>query len=141
MPPIAASKPLEKEPQGSAIELRLQVLDDKIERASRLTSDWDSYGSPAPSDLAVTNARVGLRVSRLVKNLPATIVPSAEGGIALCWDTAARHAYIEFSNEGTAIFVMYEGDREPSVAEIPSDLPSIAEATMTIQGFLSNNTR
>jgi hypothetical protein len=120
----------------TATNLRLQALALKIDSAVELRPNWNSYGAPCPS---VESAELARRVLTLAstRSLPSTVIPSADGGIALCWDADDRHAYIEFGNDGDAVVGTYPGPTEAAVAEfVPSD-SNILDAISKIQRFMS----
>jgi hypothetical protein len=120
----------------SAHELRLDVLNAKLERVALLEADWDSYGAAVPSKLAISRAEQGLRLSRLLRQLPTTIVPSAEGGLALCWDSHAKHGYIEYANDATVLLALYDRNSEAAVEEISPSLDSVTSAINKIRQYL-----
>jgi hypothetical protein len=121
----------------SGIDLRLQVLKDKLDRARSLKSGWDSYGAPAPNGLTIDRASEGLRISRLRRNLPSTVVASAEGGIALCWDSRSKHAYIEYTNDASVVLAMYDLRETLAVDELSPSIESIAEAINRVGRFIT----
>jgi hypothetical protein len=121
---------------ASATDLRVEVLRWKVECASRLQDDWDSYGAAPPNRDAVRWAQRALNLTLAEWELPSTVVPSADGGIALCWDAGSRHAYIEFDNDGTAIVAMYVSVESPSLSEFePTDAAILLEIG-NIQRFM-----
>jgi hypothetical protein len=120
----------------SGTELRMQLLKRRIDFASEIQEGWDSYASPPPSPDAVKWARRALDLALIARALPSTIVPSADGGIALCWDSNDKHAYIEFDNDGSAVAAMYQGMGEPDVKDfLPAD-PWILEKIGLLQQFM-----
>src|SRR5579862_194065 len=74
---------------------------------ANLKSNWDTYGAPAPNQVALENAaRVLTRMAPFDLSL-VSIVPSAEGGVGFCFSVGDRYADLESSNEGDILGVKY----------------------------------
>lgn len=79
-----------------------------IESLRGLPHDWNGYGSERPNETAIYNARsvlMALADSELAL-FPDRVVPSAEGGIAICFVADERYADIECFNSGDAAGVV-----------------------------------
>lgn len=72
----------------------------KLDEMLNLKDGWNSYKAPAPSAIAVENARVFL-VELEKQNFlsPRRVMPSAVGGVGVTLGEA-RHVYVEFYNHG-----------------------------------------
>jgi hypothetical protein len=116
--------------------LLIEDPDAKLTKIAALGENWDSYGAVPPDAQSVISARLALRLANSDRTLPQAVVPSAEGGVSLCWDMGAKHAYIEFGNDGTAVVATYEGDGEPYIREFHPDIPSITDGLQTVCNFM-----
>jgi hypothetical protein len=117
---------------------QLDALLHTVKKLRDLQPDWDSYGAPVPSDAALRLADGALRRAFATKSLPQSIVPSAEGGVALCWDRDERHAYVEFDNDGGAVAVSYRGMDDPQIIEMRGeDTAAIDAQVEAIRRFFS----
>jgi hypothetical protein len=121
----------------SATALRVAVLSEKIDNAAMLPVGWDSYCALPPNHEAIALARRALATARNVFALPSTITASADGGIALCWDSAERRAYIEFDNDGSAVIAMYDRTSEPYVSEFDPST-HLSDAVSLAHYYISN---
>lgn len=101
-----------------------------------LKSNWDSYGAPAPSEVAIENAVRILERMRPFDLTLASIVPSAEGGIGFCFAKDDRYADIESSNEGDIIGVRYVGMQTPVLIETDGTDASIETALQQIRDHI-----
>ena len=101
-----------------------------------LKSNWDSYGAPAPSEVAVENAVRILEHMRPFDLTVASMVPSAEGGIGFCFVKDDRYADIECSNDGEIIGVRYVGMQTPVLIETDGTDASIETALQQIRDHI-----
>ena len=111
---------------------RYSSLLAKIDRLKSLSSNWDSYAAPGPSPSTRVSADKVVRRAFEMHCLPDAVVPSAEGGVAVCWDSLQKHAYIEFDNDGTAIYARYRENDEPVLREFS------VEDLDAIDGFIND---
>jgi hypothetical protein len=108
----------------------------QIYSLAELRSNWDSYGAPAPNDIALENANRILKLMRPF-DLPLTnIVASAEGGIGFCFVLGKRYADIESSNEGEIIGVRYVGMEAPVLIQTDGTDDSIKAALQEIRNHV-----
>ena len=98
-------------PQWSDVVLVSELSQWQIEAIRKLLQlltlprDWDSYGSPPPSEVAVTAAVrliLGIDVDYFVTP---RIVPVSGGGVQLEWSLGPREVEIEISHEGSAEYL------------------------------------
>jgi hypothetical protein len=99
---------------------------DELSRLRRFEKNWDSYGSDAPEETAISAASQSLTTLRSLQAMPGAMRPSNEGGVGVCFTEGAKYAHIEFSNNGEAFAVMYGPTDEPQVWELPEpfDIPA-----------------
>jgi hypothetical protein len=105
-----------------------------------LRCNWDSYGAPAPNQVAVGNA---LRILSLMWSLGlqlTSVVPSAEGGVGFCFKSGNRYADIESSNEGEIIGVRYVGMEAPILIEANNSNESLTAALVQIKDHMDGRT-
>jgi len=115
--------------------LRNQAL-ASLQSLAKLQSNWDSYGAPTPNGTAVENAERILGRMNLFDLTLARIVPSAEGGIGICFSKDDRYADIESSNEGEVIGVRYVGMQPPTLIETDGTDEGIEAALKEIRNHL-----
>jgi hypothetical protein len=98
---------------------------------------WDSYGAAPPNNVAVRTVDRIIRQAFADKLLPGAVVPAADGGIAVCWDTAVSHAFIEVGNDGAGILAKYQGAEEPRVVELDAQAYEVVDSSIDdIRSFL-----
>lgn len=100
---------------------------------TQLQDNWDSYGAPAPNDQAATNAERVLRLLQYFELSIARVLPSAEGGIGICFAQHDSYADVECSNDGEIIGVRYVGAAAPTLIEINGTDDSIRAGLQTIR--------
>jgi hypothetical protein len=109
----------------------------KLYDLATLKSNWDSYGAPSPNQIAFDNA---LRILKFMKasDLEAmNVVPSAEGGIGLCFKRTDRYADIEALNDGTILGVRYVGMETPVLITVDGSDDSIRAGLDQIRNHIS----
>lgn len=78
-----------------------------------MPANWDSYGSECPSQLAISAAAAIANAFISFGLIPDAIVPSAEGGIAICFVRNQKYADIECFNSGDILAVRYSQNEDP----------------------------
>ncbi|HYV38924.1 MAG TPA: hypothetical protein VE988_24785 [Gemmataceae bacterium] len=74
----------------------------KLDSYASLPFGWNSYQAPAPSAVAIRNAKA-LVISTIADSVvPERVEPSAMGGVGITFANDHREAVIEFYNDGTA---------------------------------------
>jgi hypothetical protein len=112
-------------------------LGKKLRKLACLPSNWDSYGSEAPSAAAISSAlEVGFLFIKLGLT-PDVTVPSSEGGIALCFMRNNKYADVEFFNSGSIIAVRHSAQDDPKAWSIARDNAAIESAVKIISQYLS----
>jgi len=108
----------------------------KIADLAGLKSNWDSYGAPAPNQVAVQNSVRVLSLMAPFDLSMANIVPSAEGGIGFCFTNGNRYADIELSNDGQILGVRYVGMDAPVLIESDGTDNSITSALAQVRNHI-----
>lgn len=102
-----------------------------INAMALLRPDWNGYGALPPT------RECREKVKKLLKAIssvlpPTRIVPSAEGGIGLCFYVEKRYGDIEFLNSGEMLACTSEILGKPVVWEVKDIIASV----QTIKDFL-----
>src|SRR5271169_237821 len=104
----------------------LQRTYSKLHDLSMLKSNWDSYGAPSPNRDAFNNAVRILKSMKPADLEVLSVVPSAEGGIGLCFRKQDRYADIEALNDGMILGVRYVGMETPVLINVDGSDDSIS---------------
>lgn len=116
---------------------RAEEMQRTVYSLGNLSPNWDSYGAPTPNDASIGNA---IRVLKILESLhldPAGVLPSAEGGVGICFVRGDRYADIECSNEGEVLGVYYAGQQMPILIETNGTDASVAAALSQIRDHIS----
>ena len=125
--------------QGSVFwigNLLLQKAQERLAELERLKSNWDSYGAPAPNDVAIRNAAHVLELMQPFDLAAANIAPSAEGGIGFFFEFEDRYADLEFSNDGEILGVRYAGMETPVLIQTDGSDNSIKAAIAEVRNYI-----
>jgi hypothetical protein len=108
----------------------------RVYALANLRQNWDSYGAPVPNERSIANA---IRVLDLLESLnldPTRILPSAEGGVGICFVREDRYADIECSNDGEVLGVYYVGAQMPALLETDGTDASVSAALERIRNHI-----
>jgi len=108
----------------------------KLLDLSMLRSNWDSYGAPSPNLDAFNNALRILKSMEPADLEVLSVVPSAEGGIGLCFRKQDRYADIEALNDGTILGVRYVGMEAPVLINVDGSDYSISAGMAEIRNHI-----
>jgi hypothetical protein len=84
-------------------------LSERLDTLRGLAPNWNSYGSPPPSEVAIDNAKLALRWLQEKELEPENVHASADGGVAFSFvsETISRAA-IECLNNGETYVLLYD---------------------------------
>ena len=119
-------------PQWSGVVLLRDLSRWQIEAVRKLFQllalprDWDSYGSPPPSEVATT-AGVRLILGIDLDNFVSPrVVPVSGGGVQLEWSSGSREVEIEIDDEGSVEYLKSVGAKPVEEGPLSlADLPRI----------------
>lgn len=114
----------------------LKIFETRLAQLRAVQENWDSYGAPAPNAASIESARHVLDLMDLNDLIPTQILPSAEGGIGICFVKGDRYADIECSNDGEILGVYYTGKEMPRLLETDSTDSSVKNAIQKIRDHL-----
>lgn len=99
---------------------------EKLSRFRSLPPNWNSYGSPPPSLLAIQRA-IGF-VSSLLDDRQARprVTPVSGGGIQFDWSLGEREIELEFLSDGTVQYIL-ASDRNSDGIEGKFDTISVSD--------------
>lgn len=99
-------------PLNGMSEWKRQAVRSLVGILSRRT-DWDSYGSPPPSPIAVANAIQTILNLDINYFLPPQVAPVGGGGVQLEWNIGSRGLELEFGTvrEGSIEYLQVENGR------------------------------
>jgi hypothetical protein len=113
------------------------ALLDQLRSTANLQPGWDSYMAEAPNPLARRAAEKALEILRHLKAEPAAVLPSADGGIGICFNNGTKYGQLEFLNNGEAHALIYGGEPAPQAWQIDlSQRDALTEAWKRIGAHL-----
>jgi hypothetical protein len=111
------------------LEQKFTALRDQLSKLHWLELGWDSYCSPAPNGAALAATDAALNVLRRLNVQPTAILPSADGGVGICFIQNEQYAHIEFENSGDTWVLTYGPNKASETWQLLSDNEdSITEA-------------
>ena len=114
-------------------------LRDQLSALRSIETGWDSYRAPAPNAVSLAAAEAALGTLRMLNARPDGVLPSADGGIGICFTQGGRYAHIEFENTGDAWTLMYGPTGTPESWQLPSNnADSITAAWARISAYLQS---
>ena len=129
--------------RGQEEDSRTSILRFKKTRAQRqiyalsfLDDGWDSYAAPRPNSAAIQRA---LRILDLLDGpdlMTVRILPSADGGVGICFVRGDRYADLECSNDGEVFGVRHIGKQAPTLMQTDASDVSIEAALQEIRDHI-----
>jgi hypothetical protein len=103
-----------------------------------LTSDWNGYGAEAPNKEALEAASLTLEQLEAMDLQPSRILPSAAGGVSICFFRPKKYAELEYYNTGETVSIIKNTKTNwRDVWEVDSPV----EAIRKIKTFLEGTTQ
>ena len=113
------SKDREQDLRTSVLRFKKTEAQQKVLNLSALKEGWDSYEAPPPNRAAIRKALHILNLLDGPDLLNVRILPSAEGGVGICFVRGDRYADLECSNDGEVFGIRHTGRQAPTL--IPTD--------------------
>jgi len=118
---------------------KFAALGDELARLRHCAFGWDGYEAHAPNEGSIAAAGNALRVLDRLNAEPAAVLPSADGGVGLCFTENDRYGHIEFLNNGEAWALMYGPTGEPQSWQLTTDGDdALQQAWAHIRAFLQS---
>jgi hypothetical protein len=107
-----------------------------MNQLASLPPNWDTFETERPSQQAIA-AATGIAESFINFGLvPDAIVPSAEGGVAVCFLRNQKYADIECLNSGEVLAVRYSSQDDPQAWAVRANVAP-DETVQTVSQYLS----
>jgi len=104
-------------------------------RLRNLELGWDGYAAAPPTSRSLIRALSTLQRLLSLRFLPSRIIPSAEGGVALCYSYLDSFAQLELLNSGETVVVSYRGAAVPEAWEISDSEQETKKLVRRLQSF------
>mgnify|MGYP001374707901 CR=1 FL=1 len=89
-----------------------------------LTPNWDGYGSPQITDIAINGAAYILNTTQVARLPQPYIGPVTGGGVQIEWHLPERAVELEVCPDGSVGYITIEGDEYSDDMYLPSYLDS-----------------
>jgi hypothetical protein len=100
------------------LEQAFTSLRDQLVTLRSLENGWDSYRAAVPNRVALGAAEVALDVFRSLNVQPSAVLPSADGGVGICFTRDQGYAHIEFENTGDTWVMAYGANKAPETWQL-----------------------
>ena len=121
---------------ANPIDLDLFRCERQLKVLAEDKRQW-AEGAAPPSPIAIAFAATILMQFRSCRIVPTTVVCSAEGGIAICFDHGKKYADIECLNTGTLLGVLSNRRDRPIAWEIRPGAADVAQSCAWIAQYLN----
>ena len=109
---------------------------EKLDELGKLNANWDGHGAEAPNSLAIMEARKVLYDLEKIDFEPSRILPSAVGGVSLCFFKPKKYGEIECYNTGESIAIIKDTRTNwRSIWEVDSVAESVVKVRNYLLGF------
>lgn len=113
-------------------------LISKVSAYRSLPHNWNSYGSPAPTSIAVAKALHFIGSALNDSHIPPRVTPVSGGGIQFEWSRGGREIEIEILPDGTTELLVADNDEEDSQIETTLQASS-PEVMNVLLSWLTNS--
>jgi hypothetical protein len=119
------------------IEKTYQQMRSSLDACATLTDNWDSYGAakPARHSIEATDRFLEKLFAELF--MPNRVIPSAEGGMAIYFNSDKRTAYVEYRNSREVILAMFDDHSDPIIVELTENDADESRALSLIRSYIT----
>ncbi len=119
------------------IERTYQEMRSSLDACFTLQDNWDSYGAAKPGRHAIeaTDRFLGRLFAELF--MPNRVIPSAEGGMAVYFNSDKKTAYLEYRNSGEVILAMFDDLSDPIIVELTESDADESRALSLIRAYIT----
>ena len=115
-----------------------QELRSSLDACATLVDNWDSYGAAKPARHSIEAADRFLQKLFAELFMPSRVVPSAEGGIAVYFNSDNRTAYLEYRNSREVILAMFDDHSDPIIVELTENDADESRAVSLIRSYITS---
>ncbi len=114
-----------------------QELRSSLDVCATLADGWDSYGAAKPAKHSIEAADRFLQRLFAELFMPSRVIPSAEGGTALYFNSDNKTAYLEYRNSREVILAMFDDHSDPIVVELTENDADESRALSLIRSYIT----
>jgi hypothetical protein len=115
-----------------------QELRSSLNACATLADNWDSYGAAKPARHSIEATDRFLQKLFAALFVPNRVIPSAEGGVAVYFNSDNRTAYVEYRNSKEAILAMFDDYSDPIIVELTEDDADESRAVSLIRNYITS---
>ena len=119
------------------IEKTYQELRSSLSVCATLPENWDSYGAAKPEQHSIEAADRFLQKLFAELLMPNRVIPSAEGGVAVYFNSDNKTAYLEYRNSRSVILAMFDDDSDPIIVELTESDADESRALYLIRSYIA----
>lgn len=119
------------------IERAYQEMRMSLDACSKLGDNWDSYGAAKPASHSIEAADKFLQGLFVEMFMPNRVIPSAEGGTAVYFNSDNKTAYVEYRNSRNVILAMFDEHSEPIIIELTESDADKSRAISLIRSYIT----
>jgi hypothetical protein len=114
-----------------------QEMRSSLDACAALPDNWDSYGAekPSPHSVEATHRFLERLFAELL--MPNRVIPPAEGGIAVYFNSDNKTAYLEYRNSREVILAMFDDHSDPIIVELTENDADESRALSLIRSYIT----
>jgi|SRR5271163_4393278 len=114
-----------------------QELRSSLDACATLADNWDSYDAAKPAKHSIEAADRFLERLFDEMLMPNRVIPSAEGGIAVYFNSDKKAAYVEYRNSREVILAMFDDHSDPIIIELTESDADKSKAVSFIRSYIT----
>ncbi len=127
--------------EGSLRPLRSDWIEnalDQLDDMQTVVDGWNGYSAPAPSTLAINNARQFVYELYTVVPSALRVAPSAIGGVGITLSKREKAVYVEFYNDGSIYRMLINNGIDTDVQPVRSDAHNLGLLASEATDYIDN---
>ena len=110
----------------------------RIDDMRTIDDGWNGYSAPAPSALAINNARQFVNELYGVGTTAMRVAPSAIGGVGITLSKGEKSVYVEFYNDGSIYRMLIDDGIDTDVQPVRSDARNLELLASEATNYIDN---
>jgi hypothetical protein len=119
------------------IEKTYQEMRSSLDAYATLPDNWDSYGAAKPARHCIEATDRFLERLFAELFMPNRVIPSAEGGMAVYFNSDKKTAYVEYRNSREVILAMFDDHSDPIIIELTESDADESRALSLIRSYIT----
>ncbi|MCH8938540.1 MAG: hypothetical protein IH966_03875 [Gemmatimonadetes bacterium] len=111
---------------------------EQLDDMQTVVDGWNGYSAPAPSTLAINNARQFVNELHGIVPTAMRVAPSAIGGVGITLSKGEKAVYVEFYNDGSIYKMLIDDGIDTDVQPVRPDAHDLERLASEASEYIDN---